>query len=187
MIFHQLPLAGAYRIEMERRKDSRGFFARSYCFDEFSAKGLKNSWVQSNMSFNVHKGTVRGMHYQLSPHAEAKLVRCVRGAIFDVMVDIRAGSVTYGQWAGARLDEDNREMLYIPEGFGHGYQALTDEAEVIYMVSARYAPAAERGINAFDPSLGIAWPGHVTEVSEKDKHHPLLRDIEPVQLNISKT
>lgn len=174
MIFTPLPLDGAYLIELERRADARGMFARAFCRDEFAEHGLITEIAQCNLSTNVRAGTLRGLHFQRAPHAEVKLVRCVRGALYDVIVDVRDGSPTYGRWYGAELTEDGGEMMYVPEGFAHGYQALTDGAAAFYMVSAPYAPEAEGGLRYDDPALGIQWPQPVTDLSEKDAGWPLL-------------
>jgi len=181
MIFHPLDLQGAYRISLERRLDERGFFARSYCSDEFSAMGLVTDWVQSNISYNKLKGTLRGLHYQVAPHAEAKLVRCLHGAIFDVLVDLRAGSPSFGRWTALTLSDDNRDTAYLPAGFAHGFQTLTDDAEVQYFHSQRYVPVADRGVSHADPVLAIAWPLLPVNVSARDLAFPNLSAIEPVQ------
>lgn len=174
MIFSRTPLHGAFVIELDRREDSRGFFARAFCADEFALNGLDPTISQSNLSFNYCRGTLRGLHYQVAPAAEVKLVRCTRGAIHDVIVDLRRGSPTYLQHFAIELSEENRLSLYVPEMFAHGYQALTDGAEVIYQVSAAYSPECERGIRYDDPALGIGWPIPVTAVSEKDAAWPPL-------------
>lgn len=169
MLFTPTPLEGAYLIELEKRGDDRGFFARMFCEDEFKAHGLVGKFVQINNSLTMSKGTVRGMHYQLPPHAEVKLMRCVKGAIFDVIVDLRDGSKTFGQWFGAELTAENRKMMYVPKGFAHGFMSLTDDTEIIYPVSAAYAPESERGLRWDDPAIGINWPMAVQEVSQKDQ------------------
>ncbi|MDP2355400.1 MAG: dTDP-4-dehydrorhamnose 3,5-epimerase [Beijerinckiaceae bacterium] len=174
MHFHETPLAGAFAIDLDEKPDARGFFARSFCAAEFKAHGLTTVIVQSNLSFNHLRGTLRGMHYQSEPATEAKLVRCLRGAIYDVIVDMRPASLTYLQHFGIELNEANRRMLYVPEMFAHGYQALTDGAEVSYQVSAFYAPECERGLRHDDPGLGIVWPIPVTAISEKDTAWPLI-------------
>lgn len=156
-------------VELEERGDERGFFARAWCEREFEEAGLNPRLVQVNLSHNRSRNTLRGMHYQRAPHAEAKLVRCIRGAIFDVAVDIRPGSPTFGRWAGAELSADNRRMLYVPEGFGHGFQTLADETEVLYQVSEFYAPDAEAGFRWDDPAFAVEWPlGSPDVISEKD-------------------
>ena len=150
--------SGAYVIRLEPHGDDRGYFARTFCREEFAAHGLTFPVQQANTAFSANKGTVRGMHYQAEPHAEAKLVRCTRGRLFDVMIDLRPTSATYCQWFGRELTPDSGEMLYVPEGFAHGYQTLEADTEVTYQVSAAYAPEAERGVRWNDPVFGIVWP-----------------------------
>lgn len=172
MKFVETSLAGAYVIELERLEDERGFFARTFCRNVFEEHGLNPAVAQCNLSYNYKKGTLRGMHYQLPPATEAKLVRCVQGAIFDVIVDLRRDSPTYLEHFGVELSSGNRAALYVPEMFAHGYQALTDDAEVIYQVSEFYAPGTERGIRYDDPRLGITWPVPVSVISDKDASWP---------------
>lgn len=172
MKFVETDITGAYVIEPEVLRDERGFFARTFCAREFTEHGLKPVVAQSNLSFNDREGTLRGMHYQLPPAAEAKLVRCTRGAIYDVIVDLRPDSPTYMSHVGVELSEENRAALYVPELFAHGYQALTDGAEVVYQVSEFYAPGHERGLRYDDPALGIEWPLPVSVISEKDRSWP---------------
>ena len=174
MRFEPLPLEGAYLIDLEPRRDTRGMFARAFCATEFAAHGLETSFVQANMSTTARAGTVRGMHFQRPPHAEVKLVRCVAGAIHDVVVDLRPDSHTYRRWFGAELSAANGRMMVVPRGFAHGFQALTDEATTFYMVSAFYAPEAEAGVRHDDPALAIDWPLDVTDISDKDAQWPLL-------------
>lgn len=174
MKFQKLPLEGAFLVSLEPRRDERGMFARAYCKNEFAAHGIAIDVVQGNISTNEHAGIVRGMHFQRAPHAEVKLVRCIRGAIFDVIVDLREESLTYGQHYGVELSEENGLLIVVPKGFAHGYQALTDGATAFYMVSAPYSPEAEGGVRYNDPSLGIKWPLAVTDVSEKDQDWPLM-------------
>jgi len=174
MKFESTPLAGAYLIHPDPRADQRGTFARAFCADEFSSHGLEKTFVQTNISTNVHAGTVRGMHFQHAPHAEAKLVRCTKGAVYDVVIDLREGSPTQYLWFGAELSEINGTAMYVPKGFAHGYQALTDGATVFYMVSAFYAPHSEDGLRPDDPKLAIKWPRTVTGLSDKDAKWPLL-------------
>lgn len=169
MIFEETALPGAYRIRLERHGDDRGFFARAFCREEFAEHGLENDVVQANLSLSRHRGTLRGLHFQLPPAAEVKMVRCIRGAVYDVILDLRPESPTYGDWIGVELDDDDREMLYVPEGFAHGFQTLTDDAEVFYMVTAAYAPERERGVRYDDPRFGVEWPLEITEISEKDR------------------
>ena len=168
MKFRELELAGAFIVEPERFEDERGFFARAFCRNEFDRHGLNSSVAQCNLAFNARKGTLRGLHYQVPPHAEAKFIRCVRGAIYDVIVDLRPDSPTYLQHFGLELSSDNRSALYVPERFAHGYQALTDNAEVFYQVSEFYAPGAERGIRYDEPAIRIEWPLPVSVISDKD-------------------
>jgi dTDP-4-dehydrorhamnose 3,5-epimerase len=174
MRFEQTPLAGSYLIHLDPRVDARGTFARAYCAQEFSAHGLETSFVQANISTNARAGTVRGMHFQRVPHAEVKLVRCTGGAIYDVIVDIREESATYLGWFGAELSEENGLMMYVPKGFAHGYQALSDSATAFYMVSSFYAPDSEGGLRFDDPRLAIKWPRAISEFSDKDAKWPLL-------------
>jgi dTDP-4-dehydrorhamnose 3,5-epimerase len=172
MIFTETPLAGAYTIALEPREDERGFFARAFCQNELAAQGLETTIAQANMSYNFKRGTLRGMHYQVPPHSEVKMVRCIAGAIYDVIVDLRPDSPTHLKWYGVELSAGNRTMLYVPKGFGHGYQALTDHTEVLYMVTEFYAPGAERGMRWDDPAIGIRWPIPNPILSPKDAAHP---------------
>jgi dTDP-4-dehydrorhamnose 3,5-epimerase len=174
MIFIESALAGAFVVDMERVEDNRGFFARSYCADEFAALRLTAPVSQCSVSYNAIKGTLRGMHYQVAPHDEEKLVRCTSGAIFDVIVDIRPESPTHRRWVGMELTADNRRSLYIPKGFAHGFVTLTDDTEVFYMISVPYAPEFSRGIRWNDPALGIEWPIAPIVVSGRDAGYPLL-------------
>ena len=175
MRFKSTPLAGTYLIQLEPRVDPRGTFARAFCAREFSAQGLTGSFVQANLSTNLKAGTVRGLHFQYAPHGETKLVQCVKGSIYDVVVDIREESPTYLQWAGVELSDSNGMMIYVPAGFAHGYQTLNDAANVLYLVSEFYAPGAEGGLRYNDAKLGIKWPLAVSAISEKDGRWPLLR------------
>lgn len=172
MIFTETKLKGAFVLEPERREDQRGFFARTFCQNEFEAHGLNPRVVQCNIAYNKRKGTLRGMHFQDPPHQEAKLVRCTKGAIYDVILDLRPGSPTYKQWVGAELTEENHKMLYVPEGFGHGYQTLSEVTEIIYQVSEFYAPQSARGVRHNDPAFGIKWPLPVTAISPADESWP---------------
>jgi dTDP-4-dehydrorhamnose 3,5-epimerase len=171
MIFTQTPLSGAYVIDLEKRGDDRGFFARAFCVNEFAAQGLATQFVQVNNSLSAQKGTLRGMHYQLAPKAETKLVRCIRGALFDVILDLREGSSTFGQSFGAELSAENRRMMYVPKGFAHGFVTLTDDTEAFYFVDEFYAPDEERGVRWNDPRFAIPWPVEPTVISDKDKAH----------------
>ncbi|NWJ27279.1 dTDP-4-dehydrorhamnose 3,5-epimerase [Rhizobium sp. RM] len=172
MIFHKTPLDGARLIELEKRGDDRGFFARFFCEKEFAAEGLETRFVQINNSLSSKKGTLRGLHYQLPPSGEVKIVRAIRGALFDVIVDLRAGSPSFGKWFGAELSAENRMMMYVPRGFGHAFITLTDDTEALYLVSDFYAPDCERGVRYNDPAIGIEWPIEPIEISEKDKSWP---------------
>jgi len=173
MLFKETHLKGAFVIDLERREDSRGFFARMFCANEFEQHGLKPTIVQGNLSFNHKAGTMRGMHMQLPPAPETKLVRCTRGRIYDVIVDLRPESPTYLQHFGIELTDDNRTALYVPEMFAHGYQALTDGAEVTYLVGEFYTPGTEKGYRYNDPAFGIQWPIPVNVISDKDANWPL--------------
>jgi dTDP-4-dehydrorhamnose 3,5-epimerase len=168
MIFEETQLQGAYIIDLDELTDERGFFARAWCQKEFKEHGLNSRIVQANLSYNKIKGTLRGMHYQVSPFEETKLIRCIRGAIYDVIIDLRPESLTYKKWTGVELTANNRKMLFVPEGFAHGFQSLEDHAEVFYQVSQFYTPGAESGVRYDDPEFGILWPLKVSVISEKD-------------------
>lgn len=172
MKFTETQLKGAYIIEIEKLTDERGFFARAWCRNEFEAQGLNPELVQTNVSYNIKKGTLRGMHYQVKPYEETKLVRCTRGAIYDVIIDLRPDSSTYKKCFGLELTAGNYKMLYVPENFGHGFQALADDTEVTYQVSQFYTPGAEKGIRWDDPAFGIDWPFPVSVISQKDSNWP---------------
>jgi len=174
MLFKETKLAGVFVIEPEPIEDERGFFARSWCAEEFAKQGLNAELAQCNISYNRKRGTVRGLHYQAAPFAEAKLVRCTAGAIFDVAVDLRRESATYGQWAGVELSAQNRRMLYIPEGFAHGLQTLAHHSEVFYQMSQPYRPTAARGLRYDDPTIAVRWPIASPIVSPRDKSLPQL-------------
>jgi dTDP-4-dehydrorhamnose 3,5-epimerase len=174
MLFTETRLKGAWLLDLELRQDSRGFFARTFCRNEFAAHGVDFAGAQANIALSYRKGTIRGLHYQAAPAAETKLIRCTAGAIFDVIVDLRPESPTYLQYTGAELTAQNRRSLLAPAGFAHGYQTLTDDAEVSYLVDQFYAPACERGVRFNDAALGIAWPLPVSEVSAKDLAWPNL-------------
>jgi dTDP-4-dehydrorhamnose 3,5-epimerase len=178
MIFTETKLAGAYFIDVEPFADSRGFFTRTFCRNDFAARGLNFDIVQSNLAFNFKKGTLRGIHFQYPPFAEAKLVRCTRGAIVDLIVDLRPESPTYLESVSVELTVENRRSLYVPERFGHSYQVLEDNTEVSYDINEFYAPAAARSLRYDDPLLGLEWPLAVTDISEKDKNAPLLDEAE---------
>lgn len=169
MIFKETSLKGAYIVELDPIEDDRGFFARSWCKDEFYKHKLNTKLIQCNISFNKLKGTLRGMHFQVKPYEEAKLVRCTRGAIYDVIIDMRTSSRTFLKWVGIELTEDNRRALYIPEGFAHGFQTLEDNSEVFYQMSEEYHPECARGIRWNDPEFNIKWPLDVSKISHKDE------------------
>lgn len=168
MKFSITSLKDAMLIELDKRGDDRGYFARTFCTQEFAAQGLETVFVQANQSHNARAGTLRGMHYQRAPHGEVKLVRCVRGAIHDVILDLRPGSPTQGRWEGFDLDAASGRMLYVPAGFAHGFQTLRDDTDVTYQVSHPYTPQAEAGVRWDDPVYGIAWPLPVGTISDKD-------------------
>lgn len=172
MEFVATPLAGCLIVKQKKISDSRGFFARAWCTDEFAQQGLNASMVQLNTAYSHRAGTIRGMHFQAAPHAEAKLVRCTRGAIYDVAIDLRPASPTRGQWFGVELSADGDAMLYLPEGLAHGYQTLVDGTEMYYMTSARYAPASASGVRYDDAALAIQWPLPATVVSDQDRSWP---------------
>ncbi len=172
MKFMETTLEGAFIITPDLIEDERGFFARSFCRREFEEQGLNPDLIQCNISFNTMKGTLRGVHYQASPHAEVKVVRCTAGAIYDVIIDLRLKSPTFKQWFSIELNEKNHQMLYVPEGFAHGYQTLLPQTEVFYQVSTFYQPASERGVRWDDPAFRITWPLPVTGISKKDASRP---------------
>jgi len=174
MIFNATTLKDAWLIDLEKRGDARGFFARTMCKDEFAAKGLITDYVQQNTSSSAFKGTLRGLHFQRGEASEAKLVRCTRGSIVDVIVDLRAGSPTYMRHEAFELSASNYRELYVPPGFAHSFQTLEDDVEVSYLVSSPYTPAAEWGLRYSDPQLQINWPLPVTTISDKDAAWPLL-------------
>jgi len=175
MRFSPLPIGGAFRIELDKREDERGFFARTFCAEEFRARGLVTDFVQRSVSFNARRGTLRGLHYQSAPHAETKLVRCTTGAAFDVLVDIRRGSPTFGQWHGETISAENHLMIYIPRGCAHGFQALADATELYYEITPAYTPDAARGIAFDDRDLAIAWPLMAPIMSVADRQQPGFR------------
>ncbi len=181
MIFTETELSGAFVVEPERLADARGFFARTWCAEEFEGMGLNPGLVQCSTTFNARRGTVRGLHYQAQPHAETKLVRCTMGSIFDVIVDLRADSPTRGKWTALVLSAENRAMIYIPEGFAHGFETLADNSEMFYQISAFHAPEASRGIRWDDPDLAIDWP-RIEErvISERDNAYPTFGETEPL-------
>ncbi len=173
MIFNETRLRGAYVIEPERREDERGFFALTWSRGEFERRGLNPSLVECNVSYSAKRGTLRGMHYQAWPHAQAKLVRCTRGAIYDCVIDLRDGSETFGEWFGVELSAENRAQLYVPEGFAHGFQTLEEGSEVFYQMSSIYVPEASRGVRWDDPAFGITWPeADARVINERDRTYP---------------
>lgn len=173
MILTETALKGAYIVEPEKYEDDRGYFARVFCETEFESHGFKISMLQSNIGFSHKKGTIRGLHYQVYPYAEVKLIRCIKGSIFDVIIDLRPDSLTYKQWFGIELNSTNNKMLLVPENFAHGYQCLANNTEVFYQVSQFYTPGAERGIRWDDPAFDIQWPEmYHPIVSEKDNQWP---------------
>lgn len=172
MDFSETILRGAFVVTLKKLSDDRGFFARGFCREEFKAQGLIPDMLQLNIGSSLKKGTLRGMHFQAQPHQEAKFVRCTRGALFDVIVDLRRDSPTRLQWLGVELTQDNGQMLYVPEGFAHGYQTLMDDTEMYYLTSATYAAAAAGGVRHDDPAFGISWPLPVSVISAADAHWP---------------
>ena len=169
MIFTETPLKGAFVIDLEKRGDERGFFARAFCMNEFAEHGLVNRIAQANLSHNPLRGTLRGMHYQVPPHREAKLVRCTMGAIHDVIIDLRPASSAYKQHVAVLLTAENRRMLYIPEGMAHGFQTLVDDTEVFYQISEFYSPEHARGVRWDDPAFAIAWPPDDRIINDRDR------------------
>lgn len=176
MNFTETKLKGAYIIDVKRIEDERGFFGRSYCSNEFKEFGLNTNAVQNNISYNIKKGTLRGMHMQKAPYGESKLVRCTRGAIYDVIVDMRADSPTFKQWIGVELTADNYKMLYVPEGFAHGFITLEDNTDVTYQVTQFYTPGFEQCFRWDDPAFNIQWPIEPVVISEKDQAHSFLSE-----------
>jgi len=172
MRFQQTSLDGAWIIDLEPIRDDRGFFSRTFCIKELSTHGLETNFVQHSLSFSARRGTLRGMHFQVPPHGEIKIVECVKGAIWDVIIDIRSQSPSFGQWTSVELTADNRRQLYIPSNFAHGFQTLTDNVEVRYLISAFHEPSAARGFRHDDPAFAIPWPLPVSVMSEKDRAWP---------------
>ena len=172
MTFHETEISGVFEIRIQAIPDERGFFARTWCRKEFEEHGLESALVQCNISFNTRKGTLRGLHYQAAPFAEAKLVRCTRGAICDVVLDLRPHSPTFKGWIAVTLTAENRSMVYVPKGCAHGFLTLQDETEVFYQMSEIYNAESARGVRWNDPALGIVWPGKVEVISERDRTYP---------------
>ena len=182
MKFTELPLKGAYTIDLEKMEDDRGFFARYWCKNEFEELGLDANIVQINNSMSRYKGTLRGLHFQCPPKAETKIVRCIYGTIWDVIVDIRESSPTYGKWYGTELNDINRTMMYVPKGFAHGFQTLVDNVELLYLHSEFYSQKHESGLSYNDKTIAIDWPLPVSEISERDKLYPTLNKLDPINL-----
>jgi dTDP-4-dehydrorhamnose 3,5-epimerase len=172
MIFHTSKLQGVFEIDLEPKADERGFFARAWCQKEFESNKLNSKLVQCNISFNARRGTLRGIHHQAEPHAESKLVRCTRGAIYDVVVDLRPASSTYRDWVAVVLTAEKRNMVYVPEGCGHGFVTLEDQTEIFYQMSEFYDADSARGVRWDDPAFQIAWPEKVQVISERDRSYP---------------
>jgi dTDP-4-dehydrorhamnose 3,5-epimerase len=172
MEFAETKLKGAFIVSMKKIEDHRGFFARGWCREEFGLHGLNQNMVQLNSAFSCKRGTLRGLHFQQKPYEEAKFVRCTRGAIYDVIVDLRPDSPTRGQWIGVELTAENGVMMYVPEGFAHGYQTLADDTDMYYMTTALFAPGAARGIRHNEPLFGIDWPLPVLVISDQDRKWP---------------
>lgn len=177
MKYKETPLRGSYLIDLQPQTDERGFFARYYCEHEFRAKGLNTTWLQINNSLSVETGTLRGLHFQKHPNTEVKMVRCLQGAIWDVIVDVRVGSITFGKWFGAELTARNRTMMYVPEGFAHGFISLRKNSEILYLVSKLYSPGSEVTLSWNDPLVDIRWPKKPKFISEKDQAGKLLKNI----------
>jgi dTDP-4-dehydrorhamnose 3,5-epimerase len=176
MIFTATKLSGAFTIELTKFEDERGFFAHTWSENQFTEQGLDPRLVECSISFNSKRGTLRGMHYQAAPHGQVKIVRCTKGAIYDVIIDLRAASPTFKQWVGVELTAENHSMLYVPKGFAHGFQTLEDASEVFYQMSEVYAPESGRGVRWNDPAFKIAWPEPVSLVNERDRTYP---DVNP--------
>jgi len=180
MKFEQTNLIGNFLINLEKKEDDRGFFARYFCEKEFSEHGLNTKWVQINNSESKDKGTLRGLHYQREPKAEIKLIRCLKGAIWDVVVDLRYNSETYGKWFGKKLSDENRTMMYVPKGFAHGFISLEPNTEILYLVSDFYAPDLEGDLIWNDPNVAINWPVQPSVISDKDKAANTFKKIKPI-------
>lgn len=182
MQFTRLIIPDVVKIDQNPIADDRGFFARLLCIEELTRHGINANVVQCNNTLTRNKGSIRGFHFQRPPKAESKIVRCIKGAIWDVAVDLRAGSATFGKWCSCELTDANRSMLAIPPGFAHGFQTLTDDVELIYFHSESYSREHEGGVNPLDPPLVVAWPLHVSDMSERDKQLPGIQDLEPIRL-----
>ena len=175
MIFQETKLAGVFEIQIEAKADERGFFARTWCREEFESHGLNSQLAQCSVSFNIRKGTLRGMHYQAAPFPETKVVRCTRGSLYDVVLDLREQSATFKQWIGVRLDAEKRNMVYVPGGCAHGFITLEAETEIFYQISEFFKPELSRGVRWDDPAFKIAWPAPVELISERDRTYPDFR------------
>ncbi len=173
MRYTETTLPGVLLVDLERHQDERGFFARVWCREELAARGLNPNLAQCSISYNRKKGTLRGMHYQAEPHPEAKFVQCIRGAIYDVALDLRPNSPTFRKWYAAELSADNRRLLYLPEGCAHGFQTLTEDCDVLYFISTPFYPELARGVRWDDPAFGIRWPLPVSVISQRDRDYPL--------------
>ncbi len=182
MKLRELELAGTYLMELECHHDERGFFARTYCAHMMASRGLVCQWEQMNTSFTANCGTIRGLHFQRPPQADTKIVRCISGAVFDVLVDLRAGSSTFGHWTSQELSASNRNMLYIPAGFAHGFQTLQADTELTYLHSLPFSEEHDAGVDYSDPALSIDWPLPVTNISLRDRSLPRLNDLEPMEV-----
>lgn len=181
MQFIEIGIEGAFVVEMEKREDHRGFFARSYCSDEFSKIGINEPFVQVNNSLSLEKGTLRGLHYQVAPFEEVKLVRAIQGEIYDVVLDLRPESATYRAWRSVILSSENRKMMVVPKGCAHGFYTLQENSELLYMVTKSYSPSHERGVRWDDPSFKIEWPKAPRVISDRDRLHPLFEDSHSLQ------
>lgn len=182
MKFVEQDLKDVYLVNLEKMVDERGFFSRVYCQKEFGELALELNWVQMNMSFTKNKGTVRGIHWQNAPYTDAKLVRCTKGAVLDVVVDLRKDSRSYGKWLSVELNDKNHSAIYIPRGFGHGFQTLEHNCELLYFHSHEYVKSSEGGLALDDPSVGISWPLPIVDVSDRDLQHPCLSKINPIEI-----
>ena len=182
MIFKPLPLTGAYAINLEKKEDHRGFFARSFCLDELAKQGLEMKIAQMNTTLSKKRGTVRGLHFQRPPKAEIKIVSCICGSIWDVIVDVRKDSPTYGKWYGLELNDSNQTMMYVPKGFAHGFQTLVDNVRLLYLHSESYSAKDEGGLLFNDTAIDIKWPCPISGISDRDNHHPMLAALKPINL-----
>ena len=182
MIFTKLPLRGSLKIDLDKKEDDRGFFARYFCEKEFSDQGINLKWVQINTSLSKNKNTLRGLHFQRPPMAEDKIIRCLRGSIWDLIVDLRKNSQTFGKWFGTELNEENRTMIFVPKGFAHGFISLKPNSEILYLVSEFYSPEHEHSLNWNDKEININWPVRPKFISQKDLEAPYLKDLDPIKI-----